>query len=121
MKKILNTFAPVALLAALEIPFVGEAAVTAPGTFRDVIMLIISLVRGLIGILFASLIVGLLFGVVKYMLAYDDSKAREKIRPFLLWGVIGVVVAFGMWGFVGILSSTFGWNSVGIPLLTPPK
>jgi uncharacterized membrane protein YjfL (UPF0719 family) len=101
------------------LPFVVFAQ--APSTFRGAAELIIQMIKGIINILFALLAVGLLYGVVLYFLNSDNEKKRTEIKGYLLWGVIGIIVAFAIWGILALLSQTFGWGPVGIPIISPPS
>ena len=112
MKRILTT------LTATLLPLSVFAQAT---TFRGASNVIVTLLQNFITLIFASLSVGLLYGVVVYMMNSDNEKKREEIKPYLLWGVIGITVAFGMWGILTILASTLGWSGGdAIPLIRPP-
>jgi hypothetical protein len=112
--KIICVLTTIALL-----PFIASAQ-TPPSTFRAAVDLFIQIIKGIINIVFALLAVGLLYGVVLYFLNADNERKRTEIRGYLLWGVIGITVAFALWGILGILLATFGWGAAGIPLISPP-
>jgi FtsH-binding integral membrane protein len=92
----------------------------APSTFREAADLFVQILKGIINILFASLAVGLLYGVILYFINADNEKKRTEIRGYLFWGVIGITVAFSLWGILQILCNTLSWCMAGIPFLTPP-
>ena len=116
MKKNLSKLA--LLIIALLLPISVFAAAT---TFRDLTStVIIPILRGAIRIFYVSLAIGLSYGVVLYFINSDNEKKREEIKGYLLWGVIGITVAFGLWGIVAVLSYTLGWGDVGIPIIQPP-
>ncbi len=92
----------------------------APSNFKQVAELFIAILKGFIGLLFASLAVALVYGVLVYFMNADNEKTREEIKGHLLWGVIGITVVFGLWGILWILSGTLGWGNVGIPIIRPP-
>lgn len=96
-------------------------AVTAPTDLKSFATLVVDILKGATGILFASLAVGLVYGVVLYLANPDNEQKREQIKGYLLWAVIGIAVAFGLWGILVILSNTFGLSGVGIPLIRPPS
>jgi hypothetical protein len=106
------------LIGAMLLPCIVYAA---PATFRAAVDLIVMMIRGIINILFASLTVGLLYGVVLYFMNADNESKRTEIKGYLLWGVIGITVAFALWGILAILSQSFGWGPVGIPIISPPS
>lgn len=105
------------LLLFLLSPVFTQAA---PSNFKQVAELFIAILKGFIGLLFASLAVALVYGVLVYFLNADNEKTRGEIKGHLLWGVIGIVVVFGLWGILWILSGTLGWGNVGIPIIRPP-
>ena len=109
-----------ALITFGILPIVVHAA-SAPTSLKSFAELIVNILSGIVGVLFASLAVGILYGIVQYFANSDSEEKREKIKGYLLWAVIGIAVVFGMWGIFDILASTLGWGSVGIPLLRPPR
>ena len=116
MKKYLPKLIPLTILLLLPI-----SAFAAATTFRDLAStVIIPIIKGIIRIFYVSLAIGLSYGVVLYFINSDNEKKREEIKGYLLWGVIGITVAFGLWGIVAILSDTLGWGNVGIPIIQPP-
>lgn len=92
----------------------------APSTFKDVAELFVDLIKGMIAILFASLSVALVYGVILYFLNADNESKRTEIKNYLLWGVIGIIVVFGLWGILQILSDSMGWGTVGVVFLRAP-
>lgn len=109
-------------LATLAVPLLLPVMVFAVATtFRDLTStVIIPVIKGIIRIFYVSLAIGLSYGVVLYFLNSDNEKKREEIKGYLLWGVIGITVAFGLWGIITVLSYTLGWGDVGIPIIQPP-
>jgi FtsH-binding integral membrane protein len=99
------------------LPFVSFAAVN---TFKDFANVFVALIKGVVNILFVSLSVGLIYGVALYFIHSDNEDKREQIKGYLLWGVIGLTVAFGLWGIVDVLCGTFNWCVAGIPYISPP-
>lgn len=117
MKKLLSKIS--FLILPLLVPITVFAAAT---TFRGLTStVIVPIIKGIIRILYVSLAIGLSYGVVIYFINSDNEKKREEIKGYLLWGVIGITVAFGLWGIVAILSATLGWDNVGIPIIQPPS
>ena len=107
------------LTFALTLALVLPAMVYAQ-TFKDFADSFIAVIKGFINVLFVSLGVGLAYGVLLYFINADDEKKREALKPYLLWGVIGIAVVFGMWGFVQILCNTVSWCDAAIPYIIPP-
>jgi succinate dehydrogenase/fumarate reductase cytochrome b subunit len=100
-------------------PFVALA--TSPSTFRELAELIVGLVKGFVAILFASFSVAMVYGVVVYLMNADNEQKRSQIKGYLLWGIIGITVAFGLWGILQIMCNTLGWGLCGIPIIEPPE
>ncbi len=117
MKKIFNSI--LLLLILLSIP--DSAFAAAPTTFRSFAEIFVVLIKGIVSILLVSFGIGLSYGVLLYFIHSDNEKKREEIKGYLLWGVIGIIVAFGLWGLLAILSATLGWGGVGIPIIRPPS
>ena len=116
MIKYLSKFFLLALLLVLPVTVLAAAT-----TFRDLTStVIIPIIKGVVRIFYVSLAIGLSYGVVMYFVNSDNEKKREEIKGYLLWGIIGITVAFGLWGIVAILSYTLGWGNVGIPIIRPP-
>jgi len=93
----------------------------APTNFREFASLVVRMLQSVIAVLFVSLAVGLVFGVVLFLANADNEKKRMEIKGYLLWGVIGIIVVMGIWGILETLSvSVFGPGAVGIPQLRPP-
>lgn len=116
MKK--NLLRNSALTALALLPAIALAA---PASFRDFADVFVAAAKGLVNILFVSLSVGLAYGVALYFMNSDNEKKREEIKPYLLWGVIGITVVFGMWGIIQIFCDTLSWCTAGIPLISPPS
>lgn len=113
MKKYLIAIIP------LTSPLVVFAA--APTDFKEFIELVLKVLQNFIGIGFASIAVGMVYGVVLFLLNSDNDKKREEIKGYLMYGVIASVVTLGLWGFIEILNSTVFGGAVGIPQITPPS
>lgn len=97
-------------------------AFAAPASFKEFAELAVQILQGFIALLFASLAVGLLYGVVLFFANADNEQKRSEIKQYLLWGVIGVVVVMGIWGILALLrESIFGTGVVGIPQLSAPS
>jgi small-conductance mechanosensitive channel len=91
-------------------------AVTAPTDFKSFAEMLLVLLQNLISFLFIAMIVGLLYGVLLYMINSDNEKKREQLKGYLLYGVIALFVVVSLWGILAILAGT----GVGIPQLSPP-
>lgn len=107
-----------ALLVGFAMPLFASAA---PANLKELATLIVKILQNVVAVLFASLAVGLLYGVVLFLANSDNEKKRTEIKSYLLWGVIGIIVVMGIWGILGIFrESIFGTSAVGIPQISPP-
>ena len=98
----------VAFLLALIAPHFALAVVTAPTDLKSFASLVVSMLGGIVGILFASLAVGLVYGVVLYFVHSDNEQKREEVRGYLLWGVIGIFIMVAVIGILQVVTNTFG-------------
>ncbi len=102
--------------------FVPAVAFAAPANLKEFAGLVVKIMQNIIGVLFASLAIGLVYGVMLYLANSDNEKKRAEIKDYLLWGVIGIIVVMGLWGILGILrESVFGISTVGIPEISAPQ
>lgn len=110
------------LFATLPMLFVPTFAfAAAPTTFKEFAEFAVRILQSFIALLFASLAVGLLYGVVLFFANADNEQKRSEIKNYLLWGVIGVIVVMGIWGILALLrESIFGTSVVGIPQISVP-
>lgn len=92
----------------------------APTTFRDVAALIVRAINGFVTIIFSSLVIGMIYGVILYIANADNEKTRTEIKGYLMWGIIGITVLLALWGIIKILSYTLGWGDTGIVFISPP-
>lgn len=92
----------------------------APTNFKEVIELMLKVLQNFIAIGFASIAVGMIYGVVLFMINSDNDKKREELKGYLTYGVIASVVTLGLWGFIEILNSTIFGGTIGIPQISPP-
>ena len=66
---------------------------------------------GVIPVLVGLAFVVFLFGVFKYFILHaDNEESRRQGRAFIVWGLLGLVLAFSIWGVVYILLDTLGWR-----------
>lgn len=88
---------------------VDELVVTAAGPARlDFAGFVDELVQFvdtyIIPLLYALAFIIFLIGVVRYFFTGGEEN-RQKARPFILWGLAGLVLIFGIWGVVNLLLS----------------
>lgn len=68
--------------------------------FTGMIDLVIPLIIGLGVLLF-------IWGLIKYVTAGGDEKARVEGRNYIIYGIIALFVMVSVWGLVSILTNTF--------------
>lgn len=95
-------------------------AVIAPTNLKEFAELAVKILQNVAGLLFVSLSLGLLWGVVMYFFSTPSEKRRSEIREMLIWGVIGIIVVVGIWGILDLLRESVGLGEVGIPQISPP-
>ena len=109
------------LIAFLAIaPSLTSAAAATPTNFKSFIELFLAVLQGFISLMFASLAVGILYGVVLYMINADNEKKRTEIRGYLVYAIVGIAVVMGLWGILAILNDTIFGGAVGIPFISAP-
>ena len=101
-------------------PVLVHAAAATPTDFKSFIELFLAVLQGFISLLFASLAVGILYGIVLYMLNADNEKKRTEIRGYLVYAIIGIAVVMGLWGILALLNDTIFGGAVGIPYISAP-
>jgi len=90
---------------------------TGPGTFADIINVIINNILNPLIPLFIGLGVAyFLWGVSKYILHGGDEAKRREGTQMMINGVIALFVMVSLWGLVNVLLSTFGISNV-LPIL----
>ncbi len=106
-------------ITPLFLPLVAFAQ--APENFRDVISLILRFLQGLVGIAWIVLVVAFIYGVVKFLVNFDDERAREEGKRSMVFSLVATAVVFMVWAIISLLNNTFfGTPAFGIPILTPP-
>jgi hypothetical protein len=129
MKKLIITRPSKILPASMRVLFlsfllsflsVSVAHAQAPGNFKGLMELFIRLLQGIFAILFALMAVGMIFGVVLYLMNSDNERKRTELKGYLTMGVIGITVVISLWGILALLSNTLGWGTVGIIQLSIP-
>lgn len=98
-KKLLFFLSPVAFL----LPRIAYAA---PGTFAELVNLLIGLINPAASILGSIAVCIFLWGIVKYIWSAGDE-GHEQGRTLILWGLVGLFVMVGVWGLARVVISVF--------------
>ena len=73
---------------------------------QTIVNLVFPLLIGVAAIVFV-------WGVIKYIMAAGDEKARKDGRWMIIWSLVGLAVILGMAGLVNLLLSTVGQTGGG--------
>lgn len=71
--------------------------------------ILVAFVTPLFTFMIGLAVVLLVYGVIKYMTASADEKARQDGRMLMVNGVLAVFIIIAFWGFVAMLRTSFGW------------
>jgi len=69
-------------------------------------------------IIILGVVVGLLYfmwGIVRYLLAYEDEKARKDSVATISHGLIGLFAMVALWALVEIISESILGPGIGVP------
>ena len=102
-------FIPIALLA---LPTVALAA--APRNFNELANMFVSILNSATGALVILAIVIYFYGVSTNLWKSGDED-REKLRGYLLWGLIIIFVMVSIWGILEVLQNTLFSGSPANP------
>lgn len=89
--------------SALSVPAVALAA--APRTFSELADLVVTLLDSAAGILVVAGIVIYFYGVSTNILKMRDESG-QKVRAYMVWGLIVIFVMVSIWGIIGLLQNT---------------
>lgn len=96
-------------------------ALAAPANFRELLGLGMKFVQGLTGIAWIFLLLVFIYNVIKFLMNFDDERAREEGKRSMLFSLLATAVVVMVWGLISLLTNSFfGTTNFGIPLLTPP-
>jgi hypothetical protein len=118
----LNTSLEV-LFLLLYISFAPRAIVVAQvgGNFAGVVELILRFIELTIPIAWVVLLFSFIYGIAKFLLNFDDERAREEGKKAMVFTIVATAIVFMVWGIITLLNnSVFGDSAWGIPTLTPP-
>lgn len=113
----LNYMKYLAYLIPLSVPVWAHAQAT---DFKDFIVTVLQLLTNFIQIFVALLVLGILYGVVLFMINSDNEQKRESIRGYLFSAVIGLAVVMGMWGVIELIQGSLFGGAFGFPQLKAP-
>lgn len=78
-------------------------------TIFDIVGQVIYIIMGVMTAVF-------LWGMVKYVSAGGDEKAKEASKGYIKAGIIGLFLSVAIWGIVNVIARTFEVGGEGIPI-----
>ena len=110
MKKIVYgavSFLPVLALAANTPGDTIGGFTTLAGTFKG-------FVNAVIPVLIALAVVYFFWGLITYIRASGDEKAREAGKGQMIWGVIAIAIMVSLFGLINWLQGAFNLDTTGV-------
>jgi len=90
-------------------------------SFQGLVYCAISFIRPLIPIVFALCVLAFFWGTARYIkTASDNPDDLNEAKNFLIYGLIGMFVAFSLWGLIGLMQNFLGENSNGQGITPTP-
>lgn len=84
-----------------------------PGTFAELVSMLIGFISMLIPVLFALTILFLSWSLIKaWVINGGDQGSVEEGKQVAIAGVVALVVMVGVWGIIAIIQSSLGLDSV---------
>lgn len=77
------------------------------GTIAGLINRLIEIINQLILLMVALAIVAFLWGIAQYMLNLDSEDIRQRMRKFMIWGIVAIFVMVSVYGILRVLQETF--------------
>lgn len=106
----------VAIASALGLmPFMAFAV----ENLTDLFDLVTSLMNSAIPLIFGLAFLYFIWGLVKYVYAGGDEKARKEGTNMIIWGVVIIFVMLSVWGLVNVLKNTLNLSGTTAPTELP--
>jgi hypothetical protein len=83
------------------------------GTFFSLSEKIVELINMGIAIVVSLSVIGLMWGIIKFLFNSTNEKARTEARSFMLYGILTLFVMTSLWGLVNILNNTLFPGYIG--------
>jgi len=100
-------------------PLLAFAAIE---NFTGLVNIFLSLLRGLLPVLYGLALLVFFWGVAKFILRAGSETAREDAKNVIMWGVIALFVVTTIFGILSLLYSEFDFGAAtgqvfGVPQL----
>ena len=94
-------------LLLLVFPIITRAQTTIP----TILTTITNIINSIFYILMGLATVVFLWGMVKYIIAGGDEKAKEASKGYIKAGIIGLFMMLAIWGIIRVLVNTFNLDT----------
>jgi len=85
-------------------------------TFKQLAANILEVLASFVWLVVGLAVLYFMWGLVKYLTAYGDEKARSESVKTISYGLIALFVIVAVWGLVELISvSLLNKGSIGIP------
>jgi hypothetical protein len=119
MKKLYSVLTILAVFVAIAPKTLYAAACSGSSNICNLILVAGDMINLLTGIVAALALLVFFWGVVRYILAAGDEKAKDQGKRTMVGGVIALFVMFSVFGIIFFLRQSFGINNVqNVP---PPR
>ncbi len=115
----LNLKKTLGILFTFSVPILVSAQISTPTTFKEFIILLISIVQLAIPVVAALTMLVFFWGLAKFIFHADNEDKIEEGRKMMFWGVIAIFVMFSVWGLIAFLNNSVFSGGVGIPEIQP--
>lgn len=99
-----NFFSRPSTVAVAAVTLIPSLALALSGTFKDVIMYVISLINILIPILFALALVVFFWGLSKFVINADNKTSLENGKKYMMWGILALFFLFSYRSIIAIFA-----------------
>ncbi len=97
------------MLKFIPLFFWALPAVASAQTFASIILSVVSVINLAIPLVGSLILCVFLWGIVQYVYSQSDSE-KGKGKELIIWGLVGLFVAFSIWGIVQLFALTLGIN-----------
>ncbi len=108
--------ARIAVRIALLVLGVLPATVYAAETVYDVLFTVQNIINTLVPIVLGLAVLGVFWGMVRFLFGGSDSEARKGGIKTMLLGILVLFVMVSLWGIIGLLQRTIGIEDAPSPL-----
>jgi len=65
-----------------------------------------NILNPIISFLFALAMVYFLYGLVNFLMKYDDEEAKKAGKNHMIWGIVGLAIMISVYGLTNLLGNT---------------